>query len=243
MSEVVTIGNATLIYGNALDVLPTLIQRADCVVTDPPYKLTSGGDGETNETMCGKFGRDQYDNGGSIVACDLDWPDFMPLFFDCLRPQAHAYVMANNRHVEGMLAAARAAGFHFHNLLVWKKPNGTPNRWYMKNCEFVGFFKKGAAKAINDCSSMACMSAPADQFGAHPTQKPVALMEYYIRNSTEPGDTVIDPFMGAGSVCVAALRTERKFIGIEIERRWFNDACRRAELALNQSTLFIEATT
>lgn len=74
---------------------------------------------------------------------------------------------------------------------------------------------------------------------AHPTQKPVGLMAWAMdRAKVEPGMTVLDPYMGSGSTGVAAVTTQRKFIGIERESKYFDIACRRIEDAQRQSRLF-----
>lgn len=65
--------------------------------------------------------------------------------------------------------------------------------------------------------------------GAHPTQKPVALMEYMIRTYTNEGDTVLDNTMGSGTTGVACANTGRSFIGIERDEKYFETACRRIE--------------
>lgn len=135
--------------------------------------------------------------------------------------------MCNNRNVEEMLTAHRETGFDFHNLLVWDKRSATANRWYMKNLEYIGFFKKGKAKAINDCSSKQLISMYQNDESDHPTEKPVELMKFYIKNSSNEGDTVFDPFLGSGTTGVAAIESGRKFIGIEKDERFF-------EMALNR---------
>jgi site-specific DNA-methyltransferase (adenine-specific) len=66
-----------------------------------------------------------------------------------------------------------------------------------------------------------------DQLGLHPTAKPVALMEYLIRTYTNPGETVLDNCMGSGSTGVAAIRSDRKFIGIEMDEKYFEIASSR----------------
>ena len=66
----------------------------------------------------------------------------------------------------------------------------------------------------------------------HPTQKPVALMEYLIRTYTNEGDTVLDNTMGSGTTGVAAANTGRKFIGIERDDKYFAIAQKRIEEAL-----------
>jgi site-specific DNA-methyltransferase (adenine-specific) len=63
--------------------------------------------------------------------------------------------------------------------------------------------------------------------GLHPTQKPVALMEYLIRTYTNEGETVLDFTMGSGTTGVAAKNTGRKFIGIELDKEYFKIAARR----------------
>ena len=229
--EKIEIGESILYHGDALKILPVLIEeglQADCLVSDPPYLLTSGG--ATEGGMHERLGGAGYNNGGHLVACDLDWTDFMPLFHAALG-RGHAYVMANNRNVQAMLNAAQAAEFEFHNLLVWDKVTATPNRWYMKNCEFTGLFYKGKARAINDCASMSCIRQPHTDESNHPTEKPVSLMQHYITNSTEPGGLVIDPFMGSGSTGVAALKSGRRFVGIELEKSHFRESARRIEEA------------
>lgn len=231
---------AVIYHGDAIQIIAALIEagtRADCLVCDPPYLLTSGG---ASGIMRGKFDPKNYDNGGHIVACDLEWNDFMPLFYKALGERAHAYVMANNRNVQALLNSADGAGFGFHNLLVWQKDNATPNRWYMKNCEFTGMFYKGKAFTINDAGASALIKCPHERASSHPTEKPVALMEHYILNSTKPGDLVIDPFMGSGSTGIACLRTGRRFIGIELDAAIFAETKERFEKEFTkpQSRLF-----
>ena len=230
------IGNATLYHGDCLEIMPTL-EPVDAVVTDPPYLLTHGG---CHGSLGGKLAEDNYDNKGCIVECSIDWPDFMPLIFDSLKDNAHAYVMANNRHVQNMLNSAADAGFRFHNLLVWNKGTATPNRWYMKNLEFTGFFYKGRAFFINDCGSTQLHKIPNVLGALHPTEKPPELMSVYIGNSTNRGATILDPFMGSGTTGVACAKLGREFIGIELDGNYFNIACERIQKAYDQPDLFVE---
>lgn len=235
--QTITLDDCTLYHGDAMKIMLELVikekLRANCLVCDPPYLLTTAGASEGG--LHERIGGAGYDNGGHLVPCDVDWNDFMPLFYRIME-RGHAYVMANNRNVEPMLNAARKAGFEFHNLLVWDKQSATPNRWYMKNCEFTGLFYKGKARRINDCGSMACIRYPQKDESNHPTEKPVALMEYYILNSTQPGDLVIDPFMGSGTTGVACARTGRRFVGIELDDGYFDESVRRIKDTLEGYT-------
>ena len=235
------IGDATLYLGDSIEIMKDL-DAVDCIVTDPPYRLTSGGKGgnpkkDGVKRMSGCFTASEYENKGDIVECNIDWIDFMPLLFKVLN-HGHAYVMCNNRHIANCENASLSAGFKLHNWLVWNKMTCTPNRWYMKNCEFTGFFYKGRAKFINDCGHKQLLSCPQEDYGNHPTTKPIALMQHYIENSTKKADTVLDPFMGVGSTGVAAINSGRKFIGIEIDENYFNLAHERICNMEGQKRLF-----
>ena len=232
--ECVKIGDATLYFGDCRIILPTL-SPVDCIVSDLPYKLTSGG--KFTGEMGGKFAKEDYDNSGNMVDCAIEFSEFMPLLARVLE-QGHAYFMVNNRYVGRVENAALAAGFRFHNWLVWDKITGTPNRWYMKNCEFTLFVFRGTAQYINDMGSRQLLACPNVIDGEHETQKPVPLMRHYIENSTNQGDTVLDPFMGSGTTGVAALQRSRRFIGIESNPVHFETACRRITAALDQQELF-----
>lgn len=231
------IGDCTLILGDCLKIMPTL-DKVGLVCTDPPYLLTSGGNGDYSDWQLAS----DYDNSGKIVECDIDWPDFMPAIYEAMEIGTHCYVMCNNRHVKNMLNAAELAGLCFHNLLVWDKMSCTPNRYYMKNMEFIGFFYKDRSKHLNNCSSQQLMACPQENYGGHPTTKPTALMEYYIQNSTNREGVVLDPFMGVASTGVACVKLGRKFIGIEIDEKYFDIACRRIEEAYLQPDLFLPNT-
>ena len=225
------IGDCHLYHADTMEILPQLIAEglaADLVVCDPPYELTSGGC--TKGGLHERFGngKGNYGNSGNLFEGEIPkWPEFVPLFYQCLKSNAHCYMMADGRNQFDMQLAAREAGFRHHNLLVWDKVTATPNKYYMKNCEFTGFFFKGKAFKINECGSMAGVRLPHRDDTPHPTEKPIPLMEYYIGNSSKEGELVIDPFMGVGSTGIAALRLGRKFIGIERDAQWFDLACER----------------
>ena len=77
------------------------------------------------------------------------------------------------------------------------------------------------------------------QYPRHPTQKSVAAVSFLVKTYTNPGDVVLDPFMGSGSTGVACVHTGRKFIGIELKKEWYDVACARIEAAyekLNRQT-------
>lgn len=237
MRRVENIGDATLYLGDAIEVLRGL-PPADIVVSDVPYALTTGGVSKSSKTMSGIFAAHNYANDGQLVMATVPPADMMAAIHAALKDDADCYIMSNDKNVHPLTAAALGAGFGFHNLLVWDKVTPTANRWYMKNLEFVLYLWKGRARTINDPSAKQIIVCPQRDVTAHPTEKPVALMEHYIVNSSQPGDAVLDPFMGSGTTGVAALRAGRKFTGIEIEERWFDVACERIEAARHRPTMF-----
>lgn len=105
----------------------------------------------------------------------------------------------------------------------------------MKNCEFTGFFSKGKAFAINECGSKAMVYIPQVDQSDHPTEKPVLLMQYYLDNSTQSGELVMDPFMGSGTTAIAAIRSGRRFVGIEKSQRWFDVAVARVQAEIDNN--------
>jgi site-specific DNA-methyltransferase (adenine-specific)/modification methylase len=85
-----------------------------------------------------------------------------------------------------------------------------------------------------------CISKEKERF--HPTQKPVAVMNWCIEQCKKNPQTILDPFMGSGTTGVAAVQMGRKFIGIEREPKYFDIACRRIEDAQKQIDMFAETT-
>ncbi len=234
-----TIGGATIFFGDARDLMADMREagvKADLLLTDAPYKVSSGGSG--THKRAGWMA--DYDNGGSPVLCDLAWTDWLPLAPEVLRDPAHVYLFTDDGNLHAARAAAEAAGFKFHTLLVWDKRSAFQNRWYQQTCEFVLFMRQGKAFRIADCGSKSLVSIHQKDESDHPTEKPAQLCEFYIRNSTALGDLVLDPFVGSGTTAVAALRSGRRFIGAELDPKWFDVACRRAEAALRQPGLFGE---
>lgn len=228
-----TIGPAAMYLGDARSIAPAL-QLSDLGVSDPPYRLTSGGISKDARSMGGKFSGSQYDNSGEIAGRPVAWPEVMDLLYQSLRPDADCYAMCNDKNVHPALDAAFAAGFRQHNLLVWWKSSFTVTRWYNKDCEFVLYLFKGKAKTINDTSSRQLTRQEISRAGNHPAEKPAALLRQYIRNSSQPGETVLDPFMGSGSTGVACIWEGREFIGIEQDPHWYEVACQRVRRAIQE---------
>lgn len=227
LKKVVT--DMQLFNEDALQILPTLKSNSvDLIVTDPPYKTISGG----NKSTAWKSSYAQsvlHKNDGKIFDYnDIDHEAWLTEAYRVLKEGSHIYIMSNLINLFQFQEIATRVGFKLHNLLVWEKNTCNTNRWYMKNCEYVLFMRKGKAKSINNPSSKTV-----HQFNNivgnkhHPTEKPIDLMRMYVLNSSNENDVVLDPFMGAGSTGIACAETNRKFIGIEIDEKYFKIAKRR----------------
>ncbi len=217
------IGNGSIWLGDCLELMKQIPDGSvDCVVTDPPYKVISGGTahgdklgfGWEQSVLKGNNGKIFKHNNVSITA-------FMTEFYRILKDGTHCYVMINNKNLRELLNVADKIGFGFHNLLDWKKNNATANRWYMKDKELCLLFYKKPAKRINDCGSKSSFPFDNPRNKAHPTEKPVELMQYYIENSSQPGDLILDPFSGSGATAVAAERSGRRWIAIEKDPEYY----------------------
>lgn len=189
------------------------------VVTDPPYKVISGGKPHKKGQPSGMLSK----NDGKIFTYnDIKPEDWIPEVYRILKEGSHCYIMTNTLNMERYLRICRECGFGLHNILCWHKNNVTPSRWYMKNCEFTLFLRKGKAKTIKNVGSK--MIHEFDNIignKAHPTEKPVELMKFYIANSCNIGDVVFDPFCGSGSTLIAAKQLGCSYIGCEIDPEYY----------------------
>lgn len=221
-----TIGNATLYLGDCLGECRDLVRdlAADALITDPPYGIDL-------HKLCGT-GRE------NVVVRDVpldvrivgDDKPFDPAPF--LRfPKA---ILWGGLHFASRLPENRC-------WLIWDKRDGsTPDN--QADCELAwtnlpgpvrmwsqkwrGFARAGEENLVNGPK-------------LHPAQKPVALLSWCIQKAAlQPDSCIFDPYMGSASMGVAALRAGHRYIGVEIEERYFQIACERLDNELRQERLF-----
>jgi DNA modification methylase len=213
--KVEQIGNATLYLGDCLEILPTL-SKVDAVITDPPYGIGADKAAAKNE---GKWGWKFYGH----TEWDADRPS--RAVFDAILATAGkkspVIIWGGNYFTDYLPPTMQ--------WLVWDK--GQRN-FSLADCEFAWSNQRRAARIFDYARACALKDGK-----EHPTQKPVALMEWCIKQAGDP-DTILDPFMGSATTSVACMNLGRKFIGIEIEPKYFDIACRRIEDAQRQQRLF-----
>jgi len=201
----------TLYHGDCREILPTL-GKADAVVTDPPYGMNA-----TTATMIGGKPSRWSLWEGKPLSWDNEAPPIVLTF-----PQ-----LANEVIVWGgnFFALPIVRGW-----LVWNK---IIRNFSSSVCELAWTNLDRPIDAF-DCSH----GELASEGKFYPTQKPLSLICWCVTKTS--GETILDPFMGSGTTGIAAVKLGRKFIGIEIEPKYFDIACCRISEALKQPDLFIE---
>ena len=224
----------SLFNSNCLETLKEIPDSSiDLILTDCPYRIVSGGctNVPRKDEPSGIFNRrntftQQNSKSGKLFDHnDIKFEEWLPDVYRVLKDNSHCYIMINARNLKDLQTQAEKVGFVFQQLLVWNKGNATPNRYYLNACEFILMLRKGGAKNINNMGTKNILSVPNIKGGkSHPTEKPVELMSILIENSTSMDEIVLDPFMGSGATGVACVNTGRKFIGIELDEKYFNIA-------------------
>ncbi len=265
--------------GDCLEILKQIEDESiDLVITDPPYKIISGGVRIVNEGECGDIlnkrdysktdpkgvlGRGRIvvsdgtrcsnkwlkkgqkdipsavKNGKMFEHNDIQFSEWLPEIYRVLKKGTHAYIMINSRNLKDLQIEAEKVGFVFQNLLVWDKGNLTPNKYYMQGAEFVLLLSKRPHRTINNMGTPNILKIPNETGNKqHPTQKPYELFDIFVRNSSNVGDIVLDPFAGRGTLAVSCIRNNRQYITIEKDEEYYNIAKSNAEKALGNVGLF-----
>ena len=208
------IGLATLYLGDCREIAPGL-ERVDAVITDPPYGIAS--------VWKGGWGNG-WQKARTQQAVRNAWDGAPPddQFLVELVALAPRAILWGGNHYK--LPPSRG-------WLVWNKPE---RGFSLSEAELAWTNRENVVRVFD-----APRSEPDRE---HPTQKPVALMRWCIEQAkVPPGGVILDPYMGSGSTGVAAMQMRHPFIGIEIEERYFNIACRRIEEAQRQGDMFRDA--
>lgn len=229
-----------LFHGDCLELLKDISDNSiDLIVTDPPYKTISGGNSNGANSVRPKG---MLDGNRKLFKYQttIKISEWMPELFRVLKNGSHAYIFTNALNMQEMLCESEKAGFKLHNILVWEKNNCTPSQFYMKNCEYVLFLRKGTARYINNIGDSKTVHQYNNILGkkTHPCEKPVPLLKFYISNSSNENDIVLDPFMGTGSCAIACKELNRNFIGFELDKNFFDIAQEKVRNHTNACKLF-----
>jgi len=213
----------SLYHGDCRDVLAELPDASiDLLLTDPPY-----GRNYVSPMRTVPFPHMVNDDIEAALAV-LDGA--LALATQKLKPDSHVYVFSCWKTYRPMSAIVRRH-FTLCNVLVWVKNNwgvGDLEGAYGEQTELILFAQNGHRPLNGNAASNVLVF---DRVGTnqmqHPAQKPVALLEYLIGKSSDEGGLVVDPFMGVASTCVAAKHAGRRYIGVEIDGHWHEQALQR----------------
>ncbi len=219
-------GSVRLFHGDCLDVLPTLEAGSiDAVVTDPPYGMNN--DVDSSRFTGGSEPLRRGQGGGRFKTAIIgDCIPFDPSRWLCF-PKV---ILWGANHYAQRLPAGTT--------LVWLKRYDKAFGTFLSDAE-IAWSKGGCGVYV-----FRDLSMKSNERGRlHPNQKPLPLMVWCINRASIPGATILDPYMGSGTTGVACVRTGRKFIGVEIDEKYFDIAVKRIQAELSRFPLFEKAKT
>jgi len=222
--------------GDCLEILSAIPEACvDMIFADPPYFLSNGGitchAGRMVSVHKGDWDRSRGPeanhefNRAWLAACQR-----------VLKPNGTIWVSGTAHVIHSVGFAMQQLGFKLLNDISWVKPNPPPNLscrhfthatetiiWAAKDRKsrhtfnYQAMKQKSGGKQMKSVWDIRPPEREEKRFGKHPAQKPLALLERILLASTNPGDLVLDPFLGSGTTAVTALRIERIIVGIEQE--------------------------
>lgn len=202
--------------------------KVDAVVTDPPYGVDLGnhhGAAECRAGLLVKRGgyEDSVDRFDSVV---------VPAVETALKQATRGAVFGVPPNIWKFPPPAALGGIFVPGAVG-------RNKWGWSNLIHCALY--GTAPGLNNgAAPTAFVSTEIAEETGHPTTKPTGWMVRVVKLSAAPGETVLDPFMGSGTTGVACAKLGRKFIGIEIEPKYFDIACKRIDEAYKQGDFFVE---
>jgi site-specific DNA-methyltransferase (adenine-specific) len=187
---------------------------ADLLITDPPYESLE------KHRAIGTTTRLKHSKASSndwfTIFPNARFPELFEAAFRALKKNAHLYVFCDPETMFIAKPIGEAAGFKFWKPIIWDKRTIGMGYHYRARYETVLFFEKGKRR-LNDLGVSDIIEAPRVRNG-YPSEKPVAVGEVLVRQSSVPGEVVIDPFMGSGAFGAAALRAGRHFLGNDLSK-------------------------
>lgn len=212
------IGDCTIYLADCMDVLPTL-GKVDAVVTDPPYGIGY------NPAGGGKV-KKNFDETHILVGDDKP---FDPRHL--LQYGEHQIIWGGNNYAH-LLPATRG-------WMLWDKKDGlNPNSF--SDAEVAWSSIDQPMRLISHQWSGYNKASEKGAERHHPTQKPVAIMEWCMGFLPKTAMSILDPYMGSGTTGVASVKMGKAFIGIELDERYFEIACKRIREAYAQPDMFVE---
>ena len=261
MSRIETIGNATLYLGDCLELMRDIPDGSvDMILCDLPYGTTACKWDTVIpfEPLWAQYRRIAKKNAAIVLTASQ--PFTTALIASNMREFRYCWVWAKSR-VTGFANAKVQPLRCVEDVVVFYRSRPTYNPQGLRRIDAVkrngasvggdslrgdtgasagrGSLRTAGGEYVQEFTGYPrqVLSIGSESGTVHPTQKPVALMEYLIRTYTQEGETVLDNCMGSGTTGVAAMNLQREFIGIDREPKYFDIACRRIEDAQRHGRL------
>lgn len=249
MSADVIIGDCRLVHGDCMAVLPGL-GPFDHAIFDPPYEAHMH-EAKREKKTFGANKRIRRDGNADPKPVDFASIDGVREVVTPLVVKASGgwtLIFCTPEGIAPWRDALEAAEAKYKRACIWVKPDSAPQ--FNGQCPAMGAEAFVAAWCGTGHSKwngggrrnvFTHLTNGPDRHGGHPTEKPVSLMMELIELFTNPGDLVCDPFMGSGSTGVACVKLGRRFVGIEIDPKYFAIARARIQAAVDAPRLPLAA--
>ena len=220
-----------IIYNeNCMDTMSNMEDESiDLVVADPPYGMNFRSNHRAK----------RYDD--IFWDDNLDWLDDWSLQTNkILKENSHMYVFCSFHNID-IFKQTLQRDFTIKNILIWEKNNtsmGDLKGDYAPKYEMILFATKGR-RLLNGGRDPNIFTFARTGNKLHPTQKPVELISYLIGKSSKEDEVVYDPFMGSGTTAEAAVNSNRKYIGSEIDEVYYEISLTRVDKSERQGTLIV----
>ena len=228
-----------LYQGNAYTLVDELMKnnvKVDHIITDPPYNISKENNFNTLKNPRKGIDFGDWDR-------DFDLFSWIPKYEKILERNGSMIVFCSYRHISFIIKTMEENNLDVKDVIIWKKSNPMPrniNRRYVQDMEFaIWAVKKGAKWVFNKDEKQPYMRSMFETSTVsgkekvnHPTQKSLKLMQNLIKTHTNENEVILDPFMGSGSTGLAALLLGRKFIGIELDKKYFNLSAERLNIII-----------
>lgn len=246
--------NFVLYHANCLEVLSQLPENCvDMIFADPPYNLSNGGFSVHAGRMVSVHKGDWDKSKGFQDDYEFHHK-WLEACKRVLKPEGSLWVSGTYHSIYQCGHALQSLGYHILNDISWFKPNASPNlscRFFtashetiiwarkdkkakhtfnydlMKNGKWPEDFLKKDGLQMRSVWSILTPRKSEKKFGKHPTQKPIDLLKRIVLASTKEGDVVLDPFTGSSTTGIAASAFKRKFIGIDMEKKYLDVSIKR----------------
>jgi site-specific DNA-methyltransferase (adenine-specific) len=247
-------GDFVLYHDNSLNMLAQLPEDSiDMIFADPPYNLSNGGFSVHAGRMVSVNKGDWDKSKGFKDDYNFHYK-WLEACRRVLKPEGTLWVSGTYHSIYQCGHVLQALGYHILNDIAWFKPNASPNlscRFFTASHETIIWARKDKkAKHTFNYGAMKEGDWPEDQLkkpnlqmrsvwamgtprpdekihGKHPTQKPLSLLRRIVLASTNKGDIILDPFTGSSTTGLAAIMNKRKFLGVDMEKKYLDLSIKR----------------